>query len=145
MNRKTIVKKLLGWLLISMFFGFLLCIVYIETIKNVSDFNRGHERRMNCFGGLEYGIIIFVQLFFAIFSSTVFLNVYRKVRHSKLWRPIVFFAPVFLLAVTMLSSNDFQGEDDVDMIIYMTTSFLIPWVWFYFRFSELFNKKALSF
>lgn len=57
----------------------------------ISQKSKYDEPRMNCFGGLQYGILVMIALIAVIISLPAFFNLYPKVRNVKWLSFVTFF------------------------------------------------------
>jgi hypothetical protein len=96
--------------------------------------------KMNCFGGLQYGIAIGIQIFIISASLPAFLNLFKPIRENKYLSFLAFFGTHFLyLIFIILSLSEFSGEEF--LIIIPWVNWLV-WGYYYFKFRNMISTKS---
>lgn len=112
--------------------GFLI-IIDMQTPNHYED----GSPKMNCFGGLQYGIAIGIQILIALLNLPAFLILFRKIRRNKYFTFLAFFAGYILYLFTIFASlSEFSGEEYV--IIIPWVNFLV-WIFYYFKLRKMIN------
>lgn len=114
--------------------GFLI-IIDMQTPNHYED----GSPKMNCFGGLQYGIAIGIQILIALLNLPAFLILFRKIRRNKYFTFLAFFAGYILYLFTIFASlSEFSGEEYV--IIIPWVNFLV-WIFYYFKLRKMINRN----
>ena len=112
--------------------GFLI-IIDMQTSNHYED----GRPKMNCFGGLQYGIAIGIQILIAFFSLPAFFILLKKIRRNKYLVFLAYFAGYFLyLSLILASLSEFSGEEYVIIIPWI--NFLV-WIFYYWKLRKVIN------
>lgn len=138
--KKQIAKIIGSGLLISFLVGslFMIGFLIIIDMQTPNHYEDGRPK-MNCFGGLQYGIAIGIQILIAFINLFAFLILFKQIRKNKYLVFITFFAGYFLyLSLILASLSEFSNEEYV--IIIPWVNFLV-WIFYYFKLIKLINKN----
>ena len=136
--RKQIAKLIGSGILASFMAGtiFMIAFLIIIDMQSPNHYEDGRPK-MNCFGGLQYGIAIGIQILIAFFNLPAFLIQFRQIRKNKYFTFLAFFAGYFLyLFLILISLSEFSGEEYV--IIIPWVNFLV-WIFYYFKLRKMIN------
>ena len=112
-----------------------LIIIDMQTPNHYED----GRPKMNCFGGLQYGIAIGIQILIAFLSLPAFLILFKQIRRNKYFTFLAFFAGyIFYLFVIFASLSEFSGEEYVIIIPWI--NFLV-WIFYYFKLRKIINSN----
>ena len=136
--RKQIAKLIGSGILASFMAGtiFMIAFLIIIDMQSPNHYEDGRPK-MNCFGGLQYGIAIGIQILIAFFNLPAFLIQFRQIRKNKYFTFLAFFAGYFLyLFLILISLSEFSGEEYVIIIPWI--NFLV-WIFYYFKLRKTIN------
>lgn len=140
MVKKQIAKIIGCGILASFLAGTIFMIGFLIIIDmQTSDYYEDGRPKMNCFGGLQYGIAIGIQILIALFTLPTFLILFRQIRRNKYLVFLAFFAGYILYLFTIFASlSEFSGEEYV--IIIPWVNFLV-WIFYYFKLRKMINRN----
>jgi len=138
MMKKQIAKIIGSGILASFLAGTIFMIGFLIIIDmQTSDYYEDGRPKMNCFGGLQYGIAIGIQILIALFTLPAFLILFKQIRRNKYFTFLAFFAGYILYLFTIFASlSEFSGEEYV--IIIPWVNFLV-WIFYYFKLRKMIN------
>jgi len=103
------------------------------------DYYEDGTPKMNCFGGLQYGIAIGIQLLIIIANLPAFLNLLKPIRENKYLSFLAFFGIHFLyLIFIIVSLSEFSGEEFLMIIPWVNWLF---WGYYYLKFRKIISIK----
>lgn len=124
---------LAGFLTGTIFIVGFLIIIDMQTPDHYED----GRPKLNCFGGLQYGIAIGIQILIALLNLPAFLILFRQIRKNKYFTFWAFFAGYFLYLFLILASlSEFSGEEYVIIIPWI--NFLV-WIFYYWKLRKVIN------
>ncbi|MDY0931446.1 hypothetical protein [Chryseobacterium sp. CFBP8996] len=136
---KKQISKLIGSGILASFLAgtiFMIGFLIIIDMQTPNHYQDGRPK-MNCFGGLQYGIAIGIQILIALLNLPAFLILFRQIRRNKYFTFLVFFAGYILYLFTIFASlSEFSGEEYV--IIIPWVNFLV-WIFYYFKLRKMIN------
>lgn len=133
--KKQIAKVIGSGILASFLVGTIFIIIFL---MQTPDYYEDGRPKMNCFGGLQYGIAIGIQILIAFFSLPAFLILFKQIRKSKYFVILAFYAGYFLYLFLILASlSEFSGEEY--FIIIPWINFLV-WIFYYFKLRKIINR-----
>lgn len=138
--KKQIAKVIGSGILASFLVGTIFMIVFLIIIdmQTPNHYEDGRPK-MNCFGGLQYGIAIGIQILIVFLSLPAFLILFKQIRKSKYFVFLAFFAGYFLyLSLILVSLSEFSAEEY--FIIIPWINFLI-WIFYYFKLRKMINSN----
>lgn len=134
--KRQITKTITTGLVVS----FLAGIIYMFAVyayydaQNSNNYTDG-RRKMDCFGGLQYIILIGINIFIAISNSTAFLNLFKPIRTNKYYSFLAFFAPYLIyLNFVFTTVSHFSIEKFLMLIPIGSIS---TWVIYYFKLRKI--------
>ncbi len=136
--KKQIAKLIGSGILASFLAGtiFMIGFLIIIDMQTPNHYDDGRPK-MNCFGGLQYGIAIGIQILIALLNLPAFLILFRQIRRNKYFTFLAFFAGYILYLFTIFASlSEFSGEEYV--IIIPWVNFLV-WIFYYFKLRKMIN------
>lgn len=138
--KKQIAKVIGSGILTSFLAGTLFMIAFLIIIDmQTPDHYDDGRPKMNCFGGLQYGIAIGIQILIAFLSLPAFLILFKQIRKNKYFVFLTFFAGYFLyLSLILASLPEFSGEEY--FIIIPWVNFLV-WIFYYFKLRKAINSN----
>lgn len=138
--KKQIAKMIGSGILASFLAGtlFMIAFLIIIDMQTPNHYEDGRPK-MNCFGGLQYGIATGIQILIAFLSLSAFLILFKQIRKSKYFVFLAFFAGYFLyLSLILVSLSEFSGEEY--FIIIPWINFLV-WIFYYFKLKKMINSN----
>lgn len=138
--KKQIAKVIGSGILASFLVGTIFMIVFLIIIdmQTPNHYDDGRPK-MNCFGGLQYGIAIGIQILIAFLSLPAFLILFKQIRKNKYFVFLAFFAGYLLyLSLILTSLPEFSGEEY--FIIIPGVNFLV-WFFYYFKLRKMINSN----
>lgn len=140
--KKQIAKVIGSGILASFIVGTIFMIVFLIIIDmQTPDHYDNGRPKMNCFGGLQYGISIGIQIVIAFLSLPAFLILFKQIRKNKYFVFLAFFAGYLLyLSLILTSLPEFSGEEY--FIIIPWVNFLV-WFFYYFKLRKLTAIESL--
>ncbi|VXB92354.1 MULTISPECIES: hypothetical protein [Chryseobacterium] len=140
--KKQIAKVIGAGILSSFLAGTIVMIAFLIIIDmQTPDHYEDGRPKMNCFGGLQYGIAIGIQIVIAFLSLPAFLILFKQIRKNKYFVFVTFFAGYFLyLSLILTSHPEFSGEEY--FIIIPWVNFLV-WFFYYFKLRKLTAIESL--
>jgi len=138
--KKQIAKVIGSGILASFLAGTIFMIVFLIIIdmQTPNHYEDGRPK-MNCFGGLQYGIAIGIQILIAFLSLPAFLILFKQIRKNKYFVFLAFFAGYFLyLSLILANLPEFSGEEYVIIIPWI--NFLV-WIFYYFKLRKMINRN----
>ncbi|WP_265428040.1 hypothetical protein [Chryseobacterium sp. YIM B08800] len=138
--KKQIAKVIGSGILASFLVGTIFMIVFLIIIdmQTPNHYEDGRPK-MNCFGGLQYGIAIGIQILIVFLSLPAFLILFKQIRKSKYFVFLAFFAGYFLyLSLILVSLSEFSAEEY--FIIIPWINFLI-WIFYYLKLRKMINSN----
>ncbi|REC43248.1 hypothetical protein [Chryseobacterium sp. 5_R23647] len=136
---KKQIAKLIGSGIFASFLAgtiFMIGFLIIIDMQTPNHYDDGRPK-MNCFGGLQYGIAIGIQILIALLNLPAFLILFRQIRRNKYFTFLAFFAGYILYLFTIFASlSEFSGEEYV--IIIPWVNFLV-WIFYYFKLRKMIN------
>lgn len=140
MIKKQIAKTIGSGLLASFLAGTIFMIGFLIIIDmQTSDYYEDGRPKMNCFGGLQYGIAIGIQILIALFTLPAFLILFKQIRKNKYLVFLAFFAGYLIYFTLILASlSDFSGEEYIIIIPWI--NFLV-WIFYYFKLRKMINRN----
>lgn len=138
--KKQIAKVIGSGILASFLVGTIFMIAFLIIIDMQTPDHYGDGRpKMNCFGGLQYGIAIGIQIVIAFLSLPAFLILFKQIRKNKYFVFLTFFTGYFLyLSLILTSLPEFSGEEY--FIIIPWVNFLV-WFFYYFKLRKMINSN----
>lgn len=138
---KKQVAKIIGSGIFASFMAgtiFMIAFLIIIDMQTPNHYEDGRPK-MNCFGGLQYGIAIGIQILIVFFSLPAFFILFKQIRKNKYFTFLAFFAGYFLyLFLILISLSEFSGEEYV--IIIPWVNFLV-WIFYYFKLRKIINSN----
>ncbi|MBO6184542.1 MAG: hypothetical protein J6O88_07590 [Chryseobacterium sp.] len=138
---KKQVAKIIGSGILASFLAgtiFMIAFLIIIDMQTPNHYEDGRPK-MNCFGGLQYGIAIGIQILIAFLSLPAFLILFKQIRRNKYFTFLAFFAGyIFYLFVIFASLSEFSGEEYVIIIPWI--NFLV-WIFYYFKLRKIINSN----
>lgn len=132
--RKQIAKTISSGILTSFLAGTVFMIGFLIIIDMQTPNHYGRPR-MNCFGGLQYGIAIGIQILVLLANLPAFLNLFRQIRENKYLSFFAFFGGNLLYLFFVLASiSEFSGEESVILIPWIN---LLVWIFYYFKMRKI--------
>lgn len=137
--KKQVTKILSSGILASFLAGTIFMIAFlllidIQTPKNYDD----GTPRMNCFGGLQYGIAIAIQILLLFANLPAFLNLFKPIRENKYMSFLMFFGLHFLYLIFIITSiSEFSNEELVIVIPWINW---IIWGYYFFKLRNNLEK-----
>lgn len=140
--KKQIAKVIGAGILSSFLVGTIFMITFLIIIDmQTPDHYEDGRPKMNCFGGLQYGIAIGIQIVIAFLSLPAFLILFKQIRKNKYFVFLAFFAGYFLyLSLILASLPEFSGEEY--FIIIPWVNFLV-WFFYYFKLRKMNATESL--
>lgn len=138
--KKQIAKVIGSGILASFLPGtlFMIAFLIIIDMQTPNHYEDGRPK-MNCFGGLQYGMAIGIQIFIAFLSLSAFLILFKQIRKSKYFVFLTFFTGYFLyLSLILVSLSEFSDEEY--FIIIPWINFLV-WIFYYFKLKKMINSN----
>lgn len=137
--KKQIAKVIGSGILASFLVGTIFMIIFLIIIDmQTPDYYEDGRPKMNCFGGLQYGIAIGIQIVIAFLSLPAFLILFKQIRKSKYFVFLTFFAGYCLyLSLILASLSEFSSEEY--FIIIPWVNFLV-WIFYYFKMRKKINR-----
>lgn len=137
--KKQIAKVIGSGILASFLVGTIFMIIFLIIIDmQTPDYYEDGRPKMNCFGGLQYGIAIGIQIVIAFLSLPAFLILFKQIRKNKYFVILAFFVGYFLyLSLILASLSEFSGEEY--FIIIPWINFLV-WIFYYFKLRKIINR-----
>lgn len=138
--KKQIAKVIGSGILASFLVGTIFMIIFLIIIdmQTPNHYEDGRPK-MNCFGGLQYGIAIGIQILIVFLSLPAFLILFKQIRKSKYFVFLAFFAGYFLYLFLILASlSEFSSEEY--FIIIPWINFLV-WIFYYFKLRKMINSN----
>lgn len=133
--KKYIAKTISKGILVSFLAGtvFMITILIIIDLQTLNYYEDGRPK-MNCFGGLQYGIAIGIQILLMTVALPAFLNVFKPIRENKYFSFTAFFSGyiVYLLSI-FANFSEFSGKEYLIMIPWVN---LLVWIYFYFKIKK---------
>lgn len=138
--KKQIAKIIGSGILASFLAGTIFMIGFLIIIDmQTPDYYEDGSPKMNCFGGLQYGIAIGIQILIAFFSLPAFLILFKQIRRNKYFVFLAFFIGYFLyLSLILASLPEFSGEEYVIIIPWI--NFLV-WIFYYSKLRKMINRN----
>lgn len=138
--KKQIAKMIGSGILASFLVGTIFMIIFLIIIDmQTPDHYEDGRPKMNCFGGLQYGIAIGIQILIAFFSLPAFLILFKQIRKNKYFVILAFFAGYCLyLSLILASLSEFSSEEY--FIIIPWVNFLV-WIFYYFKLRKMINSN----
>ncbi|MBD3905670.1 hypothetical protein NAL32_14580 [Chryseobacterium sp. Ch-15] len=136
--KKQIAKIIGSGILASFLAGtiFMIAFLIIIDMQTPNHYEDGRPK-MNCFGGLQYGIAIGIQILIAFLSLPAFLILFKQIRKNKYLIFLAYFAGYFLyLTLILVSLKEFSGKEY--FIIIPWINFLV-WIFYYFKLRKAIN------
>ncbi|MDF2553954.1 MAG: hypothetical protein K0R77_3229 [Chryseobacterium sp.] len=138
--RKQIAKTIGTGILASFLAGtfFMIAILIIIDMQTPDHYDDGRPR-MNCFGGLQYGIAIGIQMLLIIAALPAFFNLFQKIRENKVLSFSAFFGGYILYLISIfINFSEFSGEEYIIIVPWVN---LLTWLYFYFKMRKFLKKK----
>ncbi|OBW42432.1 hypothetical protein AB670_01188 [Chryseobacterium sp. MOF25P] len=137
--KKQIAKVIGSGILASFLVGTIFMIIFLIIIDmQTPDYYEDGRPKMNCFGGLQYGIALGIQIVIAFLSLPAFLILFKQIRKNKYFVILAFFVGYFLyLSLILASLSEFSGEEY--FIIIPWINFLV-WIFYYFKLRKIINR-----
>ncbi|MEG1591581.1 hypothetical protein [Chryseobacterium sp.] len=138
--KKQIAKMIGSGILASFLVGTIFMIIFLIIIDmQTPDHYEDGRPKMNCFGGLQYGIAIGIQIVIAFLSLPAFLILFKQIRKNKYFVILAFFVGYFLyLSLILASLSEFSDEEY--FIIIPWINFLV-WIFYYFKLRKIINSN----
>ncbi|UFH31660.1 hypothetical protein LNP04_17070 [Chryseobacterium sp. C-71] len=138
---KNPIAKIIGSGILASFLAgtiFMIGFLIFIDMKTPNHYEDGTPK-MNCFGGLQYGIAIGIQILVIFANLLAFLNLFKSVRENKYLSFLAFFGIHFLyLILIIVSLSEFSGEEL--LIIIPWVNWLV-WGYYYFKFRNMISIK----
>jgi len=138
---KNPIAKIIGsGILASFLAGTIFMIGFLVFIDmQTPDYYEHGTPKMNCFGGLQYGIAIGIQLLIIIANLPAFLNLLKPIRENKYLSFLAFFGIHFLyLIFIIVSLSEFSGEEFLMIIPWVNW---LVWGYYYLKFRKIISIK----
>ncbi|WP_435524643.1 hypothetical protein [Chryseobacterium indoltheticum] len=133
--------KLIGSGILASFMAgtiFMIAFLIIIDMQSPNHYEDGRPK-MNCFGGLQYGIAVGIQILIAFFNLPAFLILFRQIRKNKYLVFLAYFAGYFLyLFLILVSLTEFSGEEYFLIIPWI--NFLV-WIFYYFKLRKIVDSN----
>ena len=99
------------------------------------------EPRMNCFGGLQYAILIMIMLIAVIISLPAYLNLYPKVRNVKWLSFLAFFTLHIIYLICCLPLLWEKYSSVLEFLILTPCLFWVVWIITYWKVRKEINVE----
>lgn len=141
--KKQITKTITTGILVSFLAGtiYLLAIYGYFDAQTPNHYEDGRPK-MDCFGGLQYFILIGINILIVFANLPAFLNLFKPIRENKYFSFFSFFGFYLLYLCFILSQiSSFSGEEFLFFIPWVN---VLVWAFYYFKFRKIMNSKPLN-